>query len=365
MNNQNDGNRRKKEMPVDFGALRKQGSNNMAQLQKTLEKTEKNNYDDPRIWKYARDEKTNESVCVIRFLPIPAVDMEGVEAGTFIAEDLTPVVKVLRHQFKGAGGKWFNFNSPQTFGEEDPVREWSSPKWVDLKKLGEGHPDYERRKKELLNYIPSEDYYANILVISDSVNPENNGKVKLFKFGRAVRKLLDEANEPKFGADPFDPFDAFAGRNLHLKLTFEKRNFSGRESWVPDFKHCEWDSKSTPVSADEAEIEKYWRESHSLLEFLDRKNFPSYADMKKEFCKVMNMDENFNPVSGTQAHNISGAASAPAPSAGASNPNTANTSNSLDAASDTPAANTPAPTTAAASPAAEDDLDSLADLLRD
>lgn len=280
---------------VDFASLRRTSGNNMASLQRSLEKSESGSTD-PRLWKYGHDQNTHTSVSIIRFLPASAVDMEMVESGAVIAEDLTPLVKVLRHSFKAESGRYFNKNSPQTFGLPDPIRDWTGPQWGALKKLGENHPTYESTKNYLKEYIPDEDYYANILVLSDSVAPENNGKVKLFKFGRAIRKFIEEAQKPKFGGEPFDVFDPWTGRNLELKLSFEERNFGGRTNWVPKFDAVTW-SATTPIfEGDEAQIERVWRESFSLQEFLDKKHFLSYEDLKTEFCSAMNFDEFYNPI---------------------------------------------------------------------
>lgn len=346
-------------MAVDFGALRKSGGNNMAKLQKSLEKSERS-FDDPRIWKYEKNQK-DEFVGRIRFLPVPAVDMEMVEAGNCVEEDLSPMVKVLRHQFKGLGGKFLNKNSPQTFGEPDPIRDWSGPQWGELKKLGEKHPDYERRKKELMEYMPSEEYYTNILILEDGTHPENNGKVFLFKFGRAIRKLIDAASEPPFGAAPFDPFDPFEGRVLELRMTFQERAFNGRNFFVPDFAKCEWSKDNTPIDPDEAKIEEIWRQAHSLQEFHDRSKYPTYEELKAEFCKVMNFDEDFNPIvkgATPSAHQIP---SSPATSNPAASPAAQSLAQASQPESNVPGANaTPAATPAVVG----EDLDSLRDLLK-
>lgn len=354
-------------MPVDFNALKSRSGTNFAALQKTLEKSEKSKFNDPRIWKYERDQKENTAVCIIRFLPISAKDLEMVEAGLVIAEDLSPMIKILRFQFQGTSGRYLNKNSPQTFGEKDPIREWTGPQWGELKKLGEETQEYKAKKAELLKYMPKTDYYANIQVISDSTNPENNGTVRLFKFGENFRKFIDAAREPKFGETPFDPFDPWEGRDLHLKLTFDKKKIGKNEVYVADLQYSSWAPTSSAIAGgDEAEIERIWRESHSLQEFMDRKNFPTYESLMKDFCDVMDFDEYFNPKAkdekpATQTHQIGAAP----------------TTNSLDAAAPAtkpaettqpdPAPETAAPATASTStsgsPSDEEELASLAALL--
>lgn len=285
-------------MAIDFNALRTNRGQNTAALQRSLEKTEGGNYDDPRVWKYTRSDK-DISVNTIRFLPIAQVDMAGAEEGKFKQEDLTPMVKVLKHHFQGAKG-WLVANSPQTFGEEDPISEWSRPQWAALKGKDKEDPIVKAQREKLKDYIPSSEYYANILVVNDAQKPEFNGKVMLFKFGEAVRKIIDTASNPKFPTDPkFDPFCPWEGANLLLNLSFEKRSFKGRDSFVPKFEAVKWDTPA-PMG-DDAYIEQIWAQQHSLMEFLDRKNFLGYDELKAKFCKVMNFDENFNPLAPGQS----------------------------------------------------------------
>lgn len=91
---------------------------------------------DPRIWKWTWNDKgTSENI--IRFLPIPLVDMKAQEEGT-IPEDavLTPCAMIMKHAFQGAGG-WYIENSPQTFGNDDPVRDHDRPLWAQQKETND------------------------------------------------------------------------------------------------------------------------------------------------------------------------------------------------------------------------------------
>lgn len=346
---------------IDFNMLRTQRGNNMASVQKALEKTEGSNYEDPLIWKYTRDTSKDISMNVIRFLPPSKADMQAVQDGKFPPEDLSPLVKLLRYSFRGANG-WLNALSRLTFGEEDPIKEWSMPQWIAMKGLDKEAPDVKAKREKLKEFIASSEYYANILVINDAQKPENNGKVFKFKFGEGIRKIIDTASEPKFPTDPkFDPFCPWTGANLELNLSYEKRKFNGKDSYVPEFKAVKW-SAPAPVG-DDAFIEKLWNESHSLLDYLDRSKYPTQAELKAKFCKVMNFDENYNPVQpgsslGKESQSfLNGNQSAPAPAAAPAAPSPA------------PAASTPAPTPAASTPApapssGDSELDELERLMR-
>ncbi|BAU40095.1 hypothetical protein [Ralstonia phage RSP15] len=267
---------------VDFNKLRANKGNQFAAMQKKLEATEKGGFaKDPRIWKPVANQE-GKFDGVIRFLSISKADYQLVEDGKANAEDLTPLAKILSHQFQGPHG-WFIEKSLQTFGEKCPVREHDGPKWGDLKKRGvtEG-PEKDELKKRL----PKTTYYANIEVVKDSTNPENNGKVFIYEFGETVRKLIEAAKNPEFEGDPsIDAFNMWEGAPLLLRLTYEKKKFNNKEVLVPDFKNAKFGNVA-PAGSDER-IEELWTKAYALQEFYDRKHFKTYEQLEEKFNKVM------------------------------------------------------------------------------
>lgn len=260
------------------------GLNAQAMKQQLVQNGQEYGRDD-RIWKYTFDEKKKTAYAKIRFLPIPDVDYERQEAGD-IPEDvvLSPVACVQRHNFKGPSGRYYNAISPQTWGETCPVREYDRANWTRQKETNDN-----ALKEMLKKRIPSRDYYANILVIEDSANPENNGKVFLFKFGNAIKNLLDAAPEPKFPGDPKveDPFCVFEGASLEISLEGEERTFGGWTGLVPkDFGRCKWHNP-TPLAESEAEIEEIMKRTYSIYDFVDRKLMEPYEVLEKRFKEVM------------------------------------------------------------------------------
>lgn len=273
---------------VDFNKLRQRKGSNMESLQKKLESTSQNNgfKKDERIWKPTA--KEGKSTNIIRFLPIPAIDIEAAEAGTIQEVDLTPMAKILHHSFQSAKG-WMIEKSIQTFGEECPIRNHDTPLWKKQKETND-----EALKKILIKRLPKTTYYANILVIKDGTNPENNGKVFLYEFGETIRKLLEKAAKPEFeGEMAFDPFDMWEGANLILNLTYEKKKIGEREAMVPKFDAVKW-ANPAPLGED-TEIEEIWKKEYSIAEFYDRKNFKSYEELEKKFFKIMGYDDSGKP----------------------------------------------------------------------
>lgn len=287
-----------------FDRLKQSRGQQASQLQQRLEQQGQNTYrKDPRIWKYTWNDK-GVSENIIRFLPTPMVDMKKQEDGTIPADAiLTPVAMLMKHSFQGAGG-WYINNSPQTFGEDDPVRDHDRPLWQQQKATND-----EKLKDVLKERIPSTEYYANILVIKDGTNPENNGKVMIFQFGNAVKKILDKTQEKKFESDVvFDPYDFWEGANLNLNLTSEARKFKGRDTRVPLWDAAKWDTPSPLFGGDDAKIQEIWEKEHSLFEYYDRANFKSYDELEKQLRKVLNIPADqplVEGAAGTMAHSPS------------------------------------------------------------
>ena len=69
-----------------------------------------------------------------------------------------------------------------------------------------------RKQKRKLTYI------SNIYVVKDPANPENEGKVMLYKFGKKIFDKLTAAMQPEFeDEEAIDPFDFWQGANFKLK----------------------------------------------------------------------------------------------------------------------------------------------------
>lgn len=270
-----------------FDRLKQTRGQQTDQMQKRLEQQGQRTGGgkDPRIWKWSWN-KEAISENVIRFLPTPLVDMKAQDEGNIPETDiLTPVAMVMKHAFQGPGG-WYINNSPQTFGEDDPVRDHDRPLWAQQKATND-----ERLKDVLKKRLPDTKYYANILVIKDVNNPENNGKVMLLEFGPAVKKLLDQAQNPKFSTDPkFDPFDMWEGADLNLNLFGEQKKFGNWEGLVANFSKVTW-ANPAPLGEDDAYREKIWEQCHSLFEFFNRANYKTYEELEKQLRKVLAIPE--------------------------------------------------------------------------
>jgi len=210
---------------------------------------------DERLWKPEMD-KSGNGYAVIRFLPAP----DG--------EDL-PWVKLFSHAFQGPGG-WYIENSLTTIGGKDPIGELNRELW---NSGNEKDKDTVRKQKRKLSF------YANIYVVKDPANPDNEGKVFLYKFGKKIFDKVMEAMQPEFEDEtPINPFDFWGGANFKLKLQ-KKDGF-----W--NYDKSEFDSPSSLLEDDDA-LEALWKKEYSLTAFVAADQFKSYDDLKKRLDYVL------------------------------------------------------------------------------
>ncbi len=110
-----------------------------------------------------------------------------------------------------ATGQYVQTLSPQTFGERDPIAEER------FKVLRTGSEE-EKEKMQAIRRL--EKWLVNIYVIDDPANPDNNGKVKILRYGKQLQKIITEAIEGE-DAEEFGPriFDLGQdGVNFKIKV---------------------------------------------------------------------------------------------------------------------------------------------------
>ena len=71
-----------------------------------------------------------------------------------------------------------------------------------------------------------EDYYSLIQIVQDKNNPELEGKIMIFKFGRKLNDMLEAQLKPEYG-DTCNPFDLFEGKlfSVHTRKVGEWNNY--------------------------------------------------------------------------------------------------------------------------------------------
>lgn len=214
-------------------------------------------YADERQWKPTVD-KAGNGYAVIRFLPAP----EGCEL---------PWVRYWDHGFKGVTGQWYIEKSLTSIGQQDPVSEYNSVLW---NSGSDEMKEVARKQKRRLHYV------SNILVESDPANPQNEGKVFLFTYGKKIHDKIMDLMQPQFAdEEPVNPFDFWEGASFKLKI----RNVEGYRN----YDKSEFASPTALLGGDDDELEQIYEGLYDLNEFVDPANYKTYDELKARLNLVI------------------------------------------------------------------------------
>ena len=249
---------------MDINTLRKMRSTNFAKISGEFEKianpqSDTKSYQDDRFWKLEAD-KAGNGTATIRFLPNPDPNE-------------LPWVRIFNHGFQGPTGKWYIENSLTTIGQNDPVGELNSRLW---NSGNEADKEVARKQKRKLTYI------ANVLIVSDPKHPENEGQVRLFRFGKKIfDKIMDKARPTFEDETPVNVFDLWEGADFKL-----------RQRKVEGYANYDQSTFMEPsaVADDEDSLLEVMGKVHDLKEFVDPKNFKTYEELSRKLASVLNGD---------------------------------------------------------------------------
>ena len=211
---------------------------------------------DERMWKPTVD-KAGNGYAIIRFLPSPDSEV--------------PWTRYWDHGFKGPTGKWYIEKSLTSIGQTDPLGEMNSKLWATGTKENQ---DLVRQRKRRLHYV------SNILVVSDPANPENDGKVFLYEFGKKIFDKIMDLMQPSFPDEaPVNPFDLDRGADFVIKI----RKVEGYRN----YDKSEFRSPSALFDGDETKQGVVAENLYSLSEFTDPKSYKTYAELNRKLLDVL------------------------------------------------------------------------------
>lgn len=152
---------------------------------------------------------------IVRLLPYAKEGKEGYKKTLY---------HYIRYSWQDQQGQWKNVLSPRTWGASCPISEHS--KRVKYKGTAEEQAD----EKERLTY--REGAYANVLVLKDPTNPENEGKVKILDMGKKLYMIIKNALDG----------------GLNDEWTEKAREFSGNKDITVDVGRKVYDLSSNGVN---------------------------------------------------------------------------------------------------------------------
>lgn len=221
--------------------------------------TGKQDHSDVNEWKLSTDKLGNGSA-IIRFLPAKE-------------ENDTPFVKIFTHGFKH-NGRWFVENCPTTLGQDHkcPVCQANGELWA---------TEIEANKKIASARKRKLSYYANIVVIKDEANPDNQGKVFKYRFGQKIMDKIVSAAKPDadLGTSGLDVTCVFTGANFLLK--------SKRVSDFPNYDDSKFGNSSELFDGDEDKLTQAWEGMHDLKTIIAPTQFKAFAELQTKFNTVV------------------------------------------------------------------------------
>ena len=242
---------------MSFEALKKSRKNAISKLVEAAEKTQGSRQNDDKFWKPTLD-KAGNGYAVLRFLP--AANPESL-----------PWAQYYDHGFKGPTGRWYIEKSLTTIGQEDPVSQMNSRIW---NSGGEDEKNLVRSRKRRLHYV------SNVYVVSDPGNPDNEGKVFLFQYGKKIFEKITDIMQPEFEDEsPINPFDFWEGANFKLKI----RQFEGYRN----YDKSEFAAPSALLDGDEDKLKEIFEQMHSFDEWTDPKNYKTYDELYRKLVDVL------------------------------------------------------------------------------
>lgn len=233
-------------------------------LQQQLAKFDKKGFEaDKAEWRLSKD-KEGSGTAIIRFLPA-------------VADDATTINKITTHSFQRSG-KWYIENCPSTHGDYDgcPACRWLKEQNWSYDNEADRNAMYQSGVTRKTNY------WANILIIKDSANPENEGKVFKYRFGAKIFEKInvEAAGDADAGIAPCDVTCPFDGKNFYLKVKTVGKH--------PNYDDCKFLAASPiPNIEDEAFQQQLFDGMHDIMTITAKDKFKSNEELTTNFNRIM------------------------------------------------------------------------------
>ena len=180
-----------------------------------------------------------------------------------------------------SNGQYIAALSPQTFGERDPIAE----ERYRILRTGT-----EAEKEKAKSIGRSEKWLVNVYVVNDPVNPDNNGKIKILRYGKQLQKIITEAitgeDSDDFGSRIFD----MSPNGCNLKIKVEK------QGEYPSYVSSKFSMPSAIPELDENKMKKIYEGVHELDKVFALKSQDELKTMLQEhfYCSVVKDEPDTN-----------------------------------------------------------------------
>jgi hypothetical protein len=153
------------------------------------------------------------------------------------------IIKKYSYWLEGNDGEGFFVDCPSSINEKSVIQDTF---W----KLYKSESAFDKKQSERIKR--KEYYYSYVNIIKDPQNPELEGTVQVFRYPKAVKKLIDsqlqpEATEIEMGAEPVNIFDFFEGKDFSIKVTLKGGYWN--------YDECKFASSKTPITIKGSKME--------------------------------------------------------------------------------------------------------------
>lgn len=179
-------------------------------------------------------------------------------------------------------GQFVSCISPATWGQRDPISE-------EFFRIRRNGTEEEKEKSKALNR--RESWMVNVYVVNDPVTPENNGTIKVLRYGRQIDKIIKDAIEGEESAD-FGPriFDLSPnGCNLRIKVE--------KQGDYPTYVSTKFALPKEIEGLAPSDYESVYSGIHDLETYVSSKSYNELVEMLKEHyhCSVDVAEEETAP----------------------------------------------------------------------
>ena len=180
-----------------------------------------------------------------------------------------------------ANGQYVAGLSLQTFGDRDPIAE-------ERYRILRTGTEAEKEKAKAIGR--SEKWLVNVYVVNDPVVPENNGKVKILRYGKQLQKIISDAIEGD-EAEDFGPriFD-LSPNGVNLKIKVEKQGD------YPSYVSSKFSMPSAISEMDDAKAKKVYESVHELDKVFQVKSHDELRGMLNEHFYCNTVKDDVEPV---------------------------------------------------------------------
>jgi gp32 DNA binding protein like len=161
-------------------------------------------------------------------------------------------------------GQYASITSPSTWGDRCPVSE------LYFKVLRDGTDSEKERAKA--NLRRKENWLVNVYVVNDPKKPENNGTIKVLRYGKQLDKIIQSAingdDSEEFGAKIFDLSEEGCNLRIKVELVSDK---PGAPKY-PTYTSSKFLNTSSIEGLDENKIQETYNNIYDLNTFVERKS---------------------------------------------------------------------------------------------